>query len=106
MQLIDAFVRNPVKVAVGVLLVVLFGIIALMRMPMQLTPEVQTPTITIRRGGPAPVRRKSNRRSSSSRRSSSKSVEGRHEDDFGERRFAGHDHARIPTSARTWTRPC
>jgi HAE1 family hydrophobic/amphiphilic exporter-1 len=47
MQLIDAFVHNPVKVAVGVLLVALFGIVALDRMPMQLTPEVQTPTITV-----------------------------------------------------------
>jgi HAE1 family hydrophobic/amphiphilic exporter-1 len=47
MALIDAFVRSPVKVSVGVLLVALFGIIALQRMPMQLTPEVQTPTITI-----------------------------------------------------------
>ncbi|MCA9116403.1 MAG: efflux RND transporter permease subunit [Planctomycetaceae bacterium] len=47
MQLISAFVQNPVKVTVGVLLVALFGFVALMRMPMQLTPEVQTPTITI-----------------------------------------------------------
>ena len=47
MWLIEAFVHNPVKVAVGVLLVALFGFIALMRMPMQLTPEVQIPTITI-----------------------------------------------------------
>ncbi len=47
MQLIDSFVRNPVKVIVGVLLVALFGYIALVQMPMQLTPEVQTPTITV-----------------------------------------------------------
>ena len=47
MWLIDSFVRNPVKVSVGVLLVALFGVVALTRMPMQLTPEVQTPTITI-----------------------------------------------------------
>ena len=47
MQLIEAFCRNPVKVAVGVLLVALFGFIALLRMPMQLVPEVQTPTISI-----------------------------------------------------------
>lgn len=47
MQLINAFVQNPVKVAVGVLLTALFGVVALLRMPMQLTPEVQTPTITI-----------------------------------------------------------
>ena len=47
MQLLESFVRSPVKVSVGVLLVVLFGYISLARMPMQLTPEVQTPTITI-----------------------------------------------------------
>ncbi len=47
MQLIEAIVRNPVKVTVGALLVSLFGLVALTRMPMQLTPEVQTPTITI-----------------------------------------------------------
>ncbi|MDH3591901.1 MAG: efflux RND transporter permease subunit, partial [Planctomycetota bacterium] len=47
MGLIRAFVHNPIKVAVGVLLVALFGAIALVEMPMQLTPEVQRPTITV-----------------------------------------------------------
>jgi HAE1 family hydrophobic/amphiphilic exporter-1 len=47
MQFIEFVVRNPVKAAVGVLLLVLFGIVAVFRMPMQLTPEVQIPTITI-----------------------------------------------------------
>lgn len=47
MSLIDFFVKNPAKVVVGVLLMVLFGAVALLRMPMQLTPEVQLPTITI-----------------------------------------------------------
>jgi hydrophobic/amphiphilic exporter-1 (mainly G- bacteria), HAE1 family len=47
MHLIEAIVRNPVKVAVGVLIVVLFGCVALVRMPMQLTPEVQTPVVSI-----------------------------------------------------------
>jgi len=47
MQLIEAFVRNPIKVSVGVLLVCLFGVIALFAMPMQLTPEVQIPTISV-----------------------------------------------------------
>jgi hydrophobic/amphiphilic exporter-1 (mainly G- bacteria), HAE1 family len=47
MQLIEAIIQNPVKVAVGVLLVALFGGVALDRMPMQLTPEVQLPTISI-----------------------------------------------------------
>ncbi len=50
-------VANPIKVAVGVLLVALFGTLALMRMPLQLTPEVQRPTITIetRWPGASPV---------------------------------------------------
>ena len=47
MSLIDAFVHNPTKVAVGVLLLTLFGTIALWAMPMQLTPEVEIPTITV-----------------------------------------------------------
>jgi HAE1 family hydrophobic/amphiphilic exporter-1 len=47
MWLIHSIVANPVKVTVGVLLVSLFGMMSLFRMPMQLTPEVQTPTITV-----------------------------------------------------------
>lgn len=47
MGLIHQFVHNPIKVSVGVLLLMLFGCIALLSMPMQLTPEVQTPTITV-----------------------------------------------------------
>lgn len=47
MHLIEACVNNPVKVIVGVLLVALFGAISLFRMPMQLTPEVQIPTLTV-----------------------------------------------------------
>ncbi|HEV7279587.1 MAG TPA: efflux RND transporter permease subunit [Pirellulaceae bacterium] len=47
MNLIRAFVESPIKVAVGVLMVSLFGIVALLRMPMQLTPEVETPTLTV-----------------------------------------------------------
>lgn len=47
MHPIELFVRSPVKVAVGVLLVCLFGAISIYRMPMQLTPEVQIPTISI-----------------------------------------------------------
>jgi HAE1 family hydrophobic/amphiphilic exporter-1 len=47
MNLIAACVANPVKAAVGVLLVALFGTLALFTMPVQLTPEVQVPTITV-----------------------------------------------------------
>jgi len=47
MNLVAACVANPVKVAVGVILVTLFGVLALLSMPVQLTPEVQVPTITV-----------------------------------------------------------
>ncbi len=47
MHPIEAFVRNPVKISVGVLIVALFGIVALLRMPLQLTPEVEVPVISV-----------------------------------------------------------
>ena len=47
MHPIEAIVRNPVKVWVGVFLISLFGAVAWLNMPMQLTPEVQIPTISI-----------------------------------------------------------
>src|SRR4029078_1912629 len=47
MDLVASFVKNPVKVSVGVLLVVMFGLLALKNMPMQLTPEVEIPTLTV-----------------------------------------------------------
>lgn len=47
MNPIERCLQNPVKVSVGALLLILFGGISLTRMPMQLIPEVQTPTLTI-----------------------------------------------------------
>jgi HAE1 family hydrophobic/amphiphilic exporter-1 len=47
MNLIEACVRSPVKVSVGVILVTLFGVLSILSMPVQLTPEVQIPTITV-----------------------------------------------------------
>jgi hydrophobic/amphiphilic exporter-1 (mainly G- bacteria), HAE1 family len=47
MQLIESFVRNPVKVTVGVLLATLFGVLSMISMPMQLIPDLQTPTLTV-----------------------------------------------------------
>jgi HAE1 family hydrophobic/amphiphilic exporter-1 len=47
MNLVAVCVANPVKVAVGVILVTLFGVLALFSMPVQLTPEVQIPTISV-----------------------------------------------------------
>jgi hydrophobic/amphiphilic exporter-1 (mainly G- bacteria), HAE1 family len=52
MNLISGFVHNPVKVTVGVILVLLFGILAMYSMPMQLTPEVEIPTLTIETAWP------------------------------------------------------
>ena len=47
MNVIEACVTSPVKVAVGVILVTLFGVLSILSMPVQLTPEVQIPTITV-----------------------------------------------------------
>jgi HAE1 family hydrophobic/amphiphilic exporter-1 len=45
--MIESLLHNPVKVSVGVLLLLLFGLVALTRLPLQLTPEVQQPTLTV-----------------------------------------------------------
>ncbi|MEC7979338.1 MAG: efflux RND transporter permease subunit [Planctomycetota bacterium] len=52
MHPIQSFITHPVKVSVGVLLVSLFGGLSILRMPMQLTPEVERPTISIRTNWP------------------------------------------------------
>ncbi len=41
-------IENPVKVAVGVILVLLFGLIALRTVPVQLTPDIDRPVVTVR----------------------------------------------------------
>jgi HAE1 family hydrophobic/amphiphilic exporter-1 len=48
MDLIRFSIQNPVKVAVGVILVILFGMIALTAIPIQLTPDVERPVVTVR----------------------------------------------------------
>ncbi|MGH9867135.1 MAG: efflux RND transporter permease subunit [Candidatus Polarisedimenticolia bacterium] len=47
MNFISGSIRYPVTTAVGVMLLVLFGTIALFRLPVQLTPDVDEPKITI-----------------------------------------------------------
>ncbi len=47
MSFVETVVKNPVKVTVGVILLSLFGTLAAIRMPLQLTPEVQIPTLTV-----------------------------------------------------------
>src|SRR3989338_2497219 len=47
MDFIRASIEKPVSVIVGVILIILFGVIGLMRMPYQLSPRVTEPEITI-----------------------------------------------------------
>lgn len=47
MNLIGWCVQRPVAVTVGVILVVLFGLLSLATIPLQLTPNVDTPIVTI-----------------------------------------------------------
>ncbi|MDR1492587.1 MAG: efflux RND transporter permease subunit [Planctomycetaceae bacterium] len=48
MDLIKFSLNNPVKILVCVILAVLFGIIALMAVPIQLTPDIDRPLVTVR----------------------------------------------------------
>ena len=47
MRLVDTAIKRPVSVIVGVLFVALFGLISLFRIPVQLTPDVDRPLVTI-----------------------------------------------------------
>ena len=47
MNLIQTCIRYPVPTAVGVLLVLLFGGIALFRLPIQLTPSINQPVVAV-----------------------------------------------------------
>lgn len=76
MHLIHAFVANPIKVSVGALLLILFGVIALFRMPMQLTPEVQIPKISIETSWPGASPQEIEREIVQEQEEQLKSVEG------------------------------
>ncbi|MEZ6060330.1 MAG: efflux RND transporter permease subunit [Planctomycetaceae bacterium] len=52
MSLVESFVRNPVKVAVGVLIVALFGTVSFINMPKQLTPRVLRQVLSIETAWP------------------------------------------------------
>ncbi len=47
MKIVESSIRYPVKVAVGAILLVLFGALALARIPVQLTPSVEDPEVTV-----------------------------------------------------------
>jgi len=47
MTIIQGAIRYPVTTAVGVILLVLFGTLAIFRLPVQLTPNVEDPIVTV-----------------------------------------------------------
>ncbi|MCP3872368.1 MAG: efflux RND transporter permease subunit [Desulfobacteraceae bacterium] len=47
MDIIRFFIHKPVTVAVGVIITIMFGLIGMQKLPMQLTPDVETPLITV-----------------------------------------------------------
>ena len=47
MKLVDTAIKKPVSVTVGIILVVLFGLVSLLRIPIQLTPNVDLPEISV-----------------------------------------------------------
>ncbi len=53
MKLIDASIKRPVSVIVGILLVSLFGYVSLRELPIQMKPAVEKPIITVSTAYPA-----------------------------------------------------
>ena len=47
MGIIRFAIDNPVKITVGVILLVLFGLLSILRLRIQLTPDVDRPVITV-----------------------------------------------------------
>jgi HAE1 family hydrophobic/amphiphilic exporter-1 len=47
MDFIRFSISKPVTVTVGIILVVLFGLLGMFSLPVQLTPDVETPQITV-----------------------------------------------------------
>ena len=47
MKLVDIAIKKPITVTVGVIFLVLFGLISLFRIPIQLTPNVDLPEISV-----------------------------------------------------------
>lgn len=76
MHPIETCLQNPVKVSVGALLLILFGGISLTRMPMQLIPEVQTPTLSIQTRWPGASPQEVEREIVQEQEEQLKSVEG------------------------------
>ncbi len=48
MKLVEQSLKYGVTVAVGVILILMFGIMSLLRIPDQLTPEISQPELSIR----------------------------------------------------------
>jgi len=47
MKIVDESIKHPVSVIVGIIFIILFGIISLIKLPVQLTPDVEKPRITV-----------------------------------------------------------
>ena len=47
MKLVDTAIKRPVTMSVGAILLILFGLISLFRIPIQLTPDVDLPEVSI-----------------------------------------------------------
>ena len=70
MNLIRGSIERPVAVIAAVLMVVMFGIVALQYIPIQLAPDVNRPVITVTTNGPAPPPPRLSAKSSIARKTS------------------------------------
>ena len=91
MNVIQFAIRYPVTTTVGVILVVLFGLVSLTRLPIQLTPDVSKAEITVETRWPGASPKEVEREIVDEQEEQLKSVEG-HEKMFGE---SSYDSAKI-----------
>ena len=47
MRIVELAIKRPVTLTVGVIFILLFGFISLFKIPVQLTPDVEKPNITV-----------------------------------------------------------
>ena len=76
MNLIRLAIDRPIAVVAAILMVVMFGLVALQTIPIQLTPDVRKPVLTVETFWPARRQPRSSARSSRSRRRCSKASKG------------------------------
>ena len=96
MKLIEQSIKAPVSVAVAVILVALFGVIALLRIPIQLTPDIDQPRISVQNVWPGASPQEVEREITDRQEEQLKGIEGLLEMTSESLDGSSSDRARVP----------